>query len=229
MTNTSPFRQTTLMGWVSTADSYVLFDKPIYSPLLQNKGPQNMIHCFISHKYRKLTARWGLSSYRFTKTPNVDWPENWYQMYKTVTSAIFFFLKKCVCLWAGFTKQGRIISYALPFYLIAKWWGCSPKSTCLLITESALMRFKTTFSWEISPVDSGPRHNMLNYQQDQGWAREHPFWSVQQRICGTWGEGASFLIVPRNACRHVNEEPDLVGRNTQSFFSNISLSVIKFT
>lgn len=29
---------------------------------------------------------------------------------------------------------------------------------------------------------------MLNNQQEQEQAREHPFWSLQQRICGTqWG------------------------------------------
>lgn len=43
MTTVSSFYQTSLMDWISTTDTYALFDKHIYSPLLQNKGLQNVI------------------------------------------------------------------------------------------------------------------------------------------------------------------------------------------
>lgn len=106
------------------------------------------------------------------------------------------------CGWAGFTEQGGIISYAVSFCLIAKQWKRSHKSACLLITDFTLMRYQTLFSWEISLVDSGSRYNMLNNQQEQEQSREHPFWSLQQRICGTQWGAISLMSGYAQECLH---------------------------
>lgn len=114
MTTTSPFRQTTLMGWGSTADSYVPFDKPIYSPhrtrptvlFVTNMGSlqsDEVSHLIDSQKDPMLID---------LKTGT--------KCTKQLLVQFFFFKSAFVCGWAGFTKQGRIITYALLFYLIAK-------------------------------------------------------------------------------------------------------------
>lgn len=41
----SSFCRTSLTDWVSTMDTYNMFDKPISFSLLQNKGPQILTQC----------------------------------------------------------------------------------------------------------------------------------------------------------------------------------------
>lgn len=113
MTTISSPCHTSLINCISTTDTYILFDKPIYSPLLWSKGRQNVIQCFTGHKHKKLTARWRLSSHSLTKTPNFDWSEKQYWIYQIIVSAILsmyiliFLFKMCGFLWIGWFYRTR--------------------------------------------------------------------------------------------------------------------------
>lgn len=121
MTTISSSCHTSLIHWVSTTDTYILFDKPIYSPLLWSKGWQNVIQCFIGHKYKKLTADEGC---HLTHAQNTKFWSIWKAVLNVSNNCkcnfifVCMYLFKCMgvfCAWASFTEWGEIISYAVSF------------------------------------------------------------------------------------------------------------------